>query len=173
MAAMTTSRRRTLLLPRCKASPSLALAVLGAFFSYALSGCLSSRYLIPQQELARLAQLPPDQRQALELAFFDGLTHVEIAQRTNVPLGTIKTRIRLGLLKVRDQLRPIGSRRSQMALASAQLPILASRSNRSSRARKIASSLPLSASCSSLPRRATVWWRRSFCTTSPGWNWPA
>ena len=62
MAAMTTSRRRTLLLPRCKASPSLALAVLGAFFSYALSGCLSSRYLIPQQELARLAQLPPEIR---------------------------------------------------------------------------------------------------------------
>ena len=54
-----------------------------------------------------LAHLPPDQRQALELAFFDGLTHVEIAQRTNVPLGTIKTRIRLGLLKVRDHLRPI------------------------------------------------------------------
>jgi RNA polymerase sigma-70 factor, ECF subfamily len=54
-----------------------------------------------------LGQLPPDQRQALELAFFDGLTHVEIAERTKVPLGTIKTRIRLGLLKVRDHLRPI------------------------------------------------------------------
>jgi RNA polymerase sigma-70 factor, ECF subfamily len=54
-----------------------------------------------------LTLLPPDQRQALELAFFDGLTHVEISQKTSVPLGTIKTRIRLGLLKVRDHLRPI------------------------------------------------------------------
>ena len=54
-----------------------------------------------------LANLPPDQRQALELAFFDGLTHVEISEKINVPLGTIKTRIRLGLLKVRDHLRPI------------------------------------------------------------------
>jgi RNA polymerase sigma-70 factor, ECF subfamily len=54
-----------------------------------------------------LAELPADQRQALELAFFDGLTHVEISQKTNVPLGTIKTRIRLGLLKVRDHLRPM------------------------------------------------------------------
>ena len=52
--AMTTHRRRALLVPRCKASPGLVLAVLGTFFSYASSGCLSNRYLIPQQELARL-----------------------------------------------------------------------------------------------------------------------
>jgi len=54
-----------------------------------------------------LAELPPDQRQALELAFFDGLTHVEISEKIKVPLGTIKTRIRLGLLKVRDRLQPL------------------------------------------------------------------
>jgi hypothetical protein len=47
---------------RCKASPGLVLAVLGTFFSYASSGCLSNRYLIPPQELARLAQLPPETR---------------------------------------------------------------------------------------------------------------
>jgi RNA polymerase sigma-70 factor (ECF subfamily) len=52
-----------------------------------------------------LADLPAEQKQAVELAFFDGLTHMEIAEKTNVPLGTIKTRIRLGLLKIRDQLR--------------------------------------------------------------------
>jgi RNA polymerase sigma-70 factor, ECF subfamily len=52
-----------------------------------------------------LAELPPEQKQAVEMAFFDGLTHMEIAEKTNVPLGTIKTRIRLGLLKIRDQLR--------------------------------------------------------------------
>lgn len=54
-----------------------------------------------------LTELPAEQKQAVELAFFDGLTHMEIAEKTNVPLGTIKTRIRLGLLKIRDQLRLI------------------------------------------------------------------
>ncbi|MEI8196659.1 MAG: sigma-70 family RNA polymerase sigma factor [Phycisphaerae bacterium] len=52
-----------------------------------------------------LASLPPDQKQAIELAFFDGLTHVEIADQTGVALGTIKTRIRLGLLKIRDKIQ--------------------------------------------------------------------
>jgi RNA polymerase sigma-70 factor (ECF subfamily) len=53
---------------------------------------------------AALKELPDDQRQAVELAFFDGLTHVEIAQQLATPLGTIKTRIRLGLLKIKDRL---------------------------------------------------------------------
>jgi RNA polymerase sigma-70 factor (ECF subfamily) len=51
-----------------------------------------------------LAELPQDQKHAIELAFFDGLTHVEISEKLNVPLGTIKTRIRLGLIKIRDSL---------------------------------------------------------------------
>jgi len=51
-----------------------------------------------------LSELPQDQRHAIELAFFDGLTHVEISEKLNVPLGTIKTRIRLGLMKIRDHL---------------------------------------------------------------------
>ena len=48
-----------------------------------------------------LAQLPQDQRRALEMAFFEGMTHTEIATKTGEPLGTIKTRIRTGLLAVR------------------------------------------------------------------------
>jgi RNA polymerase sigma-70 factor, ECF subfamily len=52
-----------------------------------------------------LTGLPEEQRQAVEMAFFDGLTHMEIADKTSVPLGTIKTRIRLGLMKIREQLR--------------------------------------------------------------------
>lgn len=48
-----------------------------------------------------LAQLPPDQRKALEMAYFEGMTHTEIAGKTGEPLGTIKTRIRTGLLALR------------------------------------------------------------------------
>lgn len=48
-----------------------------------------------------LTQMPPAQRSALEMAYFEGLTHSEIAGKTGEPLGTIKTRIRGGLLALR------------------------------------------------------------------------
>jgi RNA polymerase sigma-70 factor, ECF subfamily len=53
---------------------------------------------------AALATLTPDERQAIEVTFFAGLTHVEAAARLNQPLGTIKTRIRSGLHKLRHAL---------------------------------------------------------------------
>jgi len=51
-----------------------------------------------------LQRLPGEQRQAVELAFFSGLTHVEIASELGVPLGTIKTRIRAAMEKLRISL---------------------------------------------------------------------
>ena len=51
-----------------------------------------------------LATLPAEQRSLIEMGFFSGITHQELARRTETPLGTVKTRIRSGLRKLRDTL---------------------------------------------------------------------
>ncbi len=52
-----------------------------------------------------LESIAPDQREAVRLAFFSGLTQTEIAERLGAPLGTVKARIRRGLLKLADSLK--------------------------------------------------------------------
>jgi RNA polymerase sigma-70 factor, ECF subfamily len=59
-----------------------------------------------EQVRQAMAHLPPEQRQVVDLVYYGGLTHQEIADHVGVPLGTVKGRLRLALEKLRDSLRP-------------------------------------------------------------------
>lgn len=66
---------------------------------------------LERQEVARRVQgalqgLPAEQRQAIELAFYEGLSHARVAARLGQPLGTVKSRILLGMVKLRQALSP-------------------------------------------------------------------
>lgn len=62
-------------------------------------------HLDAERVRAALAQLPAEQRDLIELGFFGGVTHEEMSRRLGIPLGTVKTRIRTGLHKLRAALQ--------------------------------------------------------------------
>jgi RNA polymerase sigma-70 factor (ECF subfamily) len=61
----------------------------------------SERNVLMEQVRLHLHQLPPEQRKSVEMAYFEGLSHSEISEKTGDALGTVKTRIRLGLISLR------------------------------------------------------------------------
>lgn len=76
---------------------------------------VSSVQCDPETVKSSLANLPSDLRQLFHLFFEDGFTHPEIAERTGLPLGTVKTRLRRGLITLREQLQRIGISNGQAA----------------------------------------------------------
>lgn len=112
---MTITRTRALDLVRARGRRERAVSGAGADPEAAGVGASTWRYATSrsaeQSERRRLISialqgLSAAQRQAIELAYYEGLSHSEIAEKLGEPLGTVKTRVRLGLQKLREALRP-------------------------------------------------------------------
>jgi RNA polymerase sigma-70 factor, ECF subfamily len=88
-------------LRRRKPSDPIELFALPSSFNLAQE---SEQSFLMEKIRTAMTKLPEEQRKSLELSFFEGLSHSEIAERTGEPLGTIKTRIRLALIAIRKEL---------------------------------------------------------------------
>jgi RNA polymerase sigma-70 factor, ECF subfamily len=86
------------LLRRRKPSDSVEDVILASSINVADE---AERNIMMEKVRRALAELPSEQRKSLELAYFEGLSHTEIAGRTGDPLGTVKTRIRQALITLR------------------------------------------------------------------------
>jgi RNA polymerase sigma-70 factor (ECF subfamily) len=100
---VVTRNRAVDLLRRRKPSDSVDEVVLPAKGNIAVE---TERRSIMEKVRSALYTLSPEQQQSIEMAFFDGLSHSEIAEQTGEPLGTIKTRIRSALISVRRAFQP-------------------------------------------------------------------
>src|SRR5271156_6829519 len=68
-------------------------------------GAEAERNTLMEKVRVHLHQLPAEQRKSVEMAYFEGLSHSEIAEKTGDPLGTVKTRIRLALITLRKAMQ--------------------------------------------------------------------
>jgi RNA polymerase sigma-70 factor (ECF subfamily) len=96
--------RRRIHLARAEASGALAT---GAVAAVEPNEAARPGWHVHESVHAALAALPAEQREAVELAYFRGLTHAEIARMLEIPMGTVKTRLRLAIGKLRTTLAPI------------------------------------------------------------------
>lgn len=112
LATITRTRALDLVRARGRRARVLARAAeqSDAGFAAPVAGGESPDRAVERQEIRQrvtrsLAELPVPQRRVIELAYFGGLTHSEIAAELKEPLGTVKTRLRAGLEKLRDALQ--------------------------------------------------------------------
>jgi RNA polymerase sigma-70 factor (ECF subfamily) len=98
------ARNRSIdLLRRRKPADSVDDVVLAANFNLASE---AEHHALLEKVQQVMKDLPVEQQRSMELAFFEGLSHSEIAEKTGDPLGTVKTRIRLALITLRKAFQP-------------------------------------------------------------------
>ena len=105
---LTLTRSRAIDRLRAKRARPEAATQANAAESVIDSAAAQDLELLSAEQVTRLQralkELPDAQRTALELAYYEGLTHVEVAARLSEPLGTVKTRIRQAVMKLREAL---------------------------------------------------------------------